>query len=73
MACTKFQKTSKERITRNLGNILDLGGIRTVEIPDQEERNGDDRYPNCLYRHCVCAWGTREDDVEKRCPGNEEK
>lgn len=65
MRDTKFQKTSKERISRNFRQILNLWGICTIEISNDEENRGDNRNAQGFRSHCDDIDDVDEEEEEE--------
>jgi hypothetical protein len=51
MTLSELQKTSKEGISGNFWQILDFGGICSIEVSDDEKYGRDDGNADCLERH----------------------
>ena len=52
MTAPKLQEVSKEWDTGNLRQILDLGGVCSIQVADEEEDDRDQGDTGSLVRHC---------------------
>ncbi len=52
MAATKLQEIPKEWDTGYLREVLDLWGVCSIQVADEEEADRDQGDPGSLVRHC---------------------